>query len=124
MICVAVTYVIKPGHEDEAVRLFEHRDRGDPSRARLQVLPGPPIDHRPPAVLPLRAVRRPRRPRRPPRAPHFETYVKNGLFTILESCAPELYEPIGSFERARTTRCFDAGPLDSTRLERFERDHK
>jgi len=27
-------------------------------------------------------------------APHFERYVKNGLFTIIESRTPELYEPL------------------------------
>ena len=71
MICVAVTYVIKAGHEDEAVALFAPADRGHPCRAGVPDVPGPPLDDRPAPVLPLRAVRRPGRARRPPRRPAF-----------------------------------------------------
>jgi autoinducer 2-degrading protein len=95
MICVAVTYVIKAGHEDEAVSLFAklteltraepgcrmylaHRSTSDPRRFFLyeQYDDQQALDaHR--------------------AADHFDRYVKNGLFTILESRSPELYEPLG-----------------------------
>jgi quinol monooxygenase YgiN len=94
MICVAVTYVIKPGHEDEAITLFAkmtehtraepgcrmylaHRSTGDPQRFFLyeQYDDQGALDaHR--------------------TAPYFEQYVKGGLFLILESRAPELYVPL------------------------------
>ena len=57
MICVAVTYVIKPGHEDEAVALFGKLTEAHPSRAGLPDVPGSSLDHRSPAILPVRAVR-------------------------------------------------------------------
>ena len=94
MICVAVTYVILSGHEEEAVRLFglltkatraepgcrmyqAHRSIADARRFFLyeQYVDQAALDsHR--------------------AAPHFDQYVKNGLFTILESRLPELYYPI------------------------------
>ena len=94
MICVAVTYVIKPGHEDEAVGLFRaitgptraepgcrmylaHRSTSDPRRFFLYE------QYDDQAALDAHRS-----------AAHFEQYVKNGLFTILESRSPELYEPI------------------------------
>ncbi len=95
MICVAVTYLIKAGHEDEAVALFDkltgptrdepgcrmyiaHRSTSDPRKFFLyeQYDDQGALDaHR--------------------AAPHFEQYAKGGLFAILESRAPELYEPLG-----------------------------
>jgi quinol monooxygenase YgiN len=94
MICAAVVYVIKPGHEEEAVELFRpltaatraepgcrayrvHRSTSDPRRFFLYEL----YDDQ--AALDAHRA-----------APHFEQYVKNGLFPILESRTPELYEPI------------------------------
>jgi quinol monooxygenase YgiN len=94
MICVAVTYVIKPGHEDEAITLFakmtEHT-RAEPGCRMYQA-------HRSPADPQrfflyeqyddqgaLDAHRA---------APYFEQYVRGGLFLILESRAPEVYVPL------------------------------
>ena len=94
MICVAVTYVIKSGHESEAVDLFAkltpptraepgcrmyqaHRSLADPRRFFLYE------QYDDQAALDAHRA-----------APHFETYAKNGLFTILESRTPELYEPL------------------------------
>ncbi len=95
MICVAVTYVIKAGYEDEAVALLArlteatrsepacrmylaHRSTTDPRRFFLyeQYDDQAGLDaHR--------------------GSPHFERYGKGGLFAILESRSPELYEPLG-----------------------------
>jgi quinol monooxygenase YgiN len=94
MICVAVTYVIKPGHEEEAATLFvkmtEHT-RAEPGCRMYQA-------HRSPADPQrfflyeqyddqgaLDAHRA---------APYFEQYVRGGLFLILESRAPEVYVPL------------------------------
>ena len=94
MICVAVTYVILSGHEDEAVRLFgllteatraepgcrmyqAHRSVGD---ARKFFLYEQYDDQ---AALDSHRA-----------APHFDRYVKDGLFTILENRLPELYRPL------------------------------
>jgi quinol monooxygenase YgiN len=94
MICVAVTYVVKPGHEEEAVELFRtltlhtraepgcvmylaHRSTTDPRRFFLyeQYVDQAAVDaHR--------------------AAPHFERYVKEALFRIIESRSPELYDPL------------------------------
>ena len=94
MICLAVTFVVKPGHEDEAIALFAkltqhsvaepgcrmylaHRSTTDPSRFFLyeQYDDQPALDaHR--------------------AAPHFEKYAKGGLFAIIESRTPELYVPL------------------------------
>jgi len=94
MICVAVTYVIKSGHEDEAISLFAtmtgytraepgcrmylaHRSTADPRRFFLyeQYDDQAALDaHR--------------------EAPYFEQYVKSGLFLILESRSPEIYVPL------------------------------
>ncbi len=94
MICVAVTYVVKPGHEAEAVEFFRtmtvhtraepgcrmylaHRSTTDPRRFFLyeQYVDQAALDaHR--------------------TTPHFERHVKQGLFPIIESRSPELYEPL------------------------------
>ncbi len=94
MICVAVTYVIKAGHEDDAIALLArlteatraepacrmyqaHRSTTDPRRFFLyeQYDDQAGLDaHRASA--------------------HFEEYGKGGLFPILESRSPELYEPL------------------------------
>jgi quinol monooxygenase YgiN len=95
MICVAVTYVMKAGHEDEALGLFAklttatraepgcrmylaHRSTTDPRRFFLyeQYDDQAALDaHR--------------------QAIHFEQFAKGGLFPIIESRSPELYEPLG-----------------------------
>ena len=94
MICVAVTYVIKPGREDEAVALFgklteatraepgcrmylAHRSTADPRRFFLYE------QYDDQAALDAHRA-----------APHFEQYAKGGLFPIIESRTPELYEPL------------------------------
>jgi quinol monooxygenase YgiN len=94
MICVAVTYVIKPGHEAEAVSLFHaltgptraeagcrmyqaHRSTNDPRRFFLyeQYVDQAALDaHRASA--------------------HFAQYATGGLFHIIESRTPEIYEPV------------------------------
>jgi len=94
MICVAVTYVINEGHESEAIELFRiltehtreepgcrmylaHRSTSDPRKFFLYE------QYDDEAALDAHRA-----------AAHFERYVKNGLFTILESRTPELYEPL------------------------------
>jgi quinol monooxygenase YgiN len=94
VICVAVTYVIKAGHEAEAVGLFAeltkatrtepgcrmylaHRSTTDPRRYFLYE------QYDDQAALDAHRA-----------APHFERYAKGGLFPILESRSPELYEPL------------------------------
>jgi quinol monooxygenase YgiN len=94
MICVAVTYVVKHGHENEAAELFRkmtahtraepgcrlyvaHRSTTDPRRFFLyeQYVDQAALDaHR--------------------AASYFEEYVKEGLFPIIESRTPELFEPL------------------------------
>lgn len=95
MICVAVTYLIQPGHEEQAVDLFAklteatraepgcrmyqaHRSTSDPRKFFLYE------QYDDQAALDAHRA-----------APHFERYGKSGLFTILESRNPELYEPLG-----------------------------
>lgn len=94
MICVAVTYVIQPGRENEAVALFArltettraepgcrmylaHRSTTEPRKFFLyeQYDDQSALDaHR--------------------AAPHFEQYAKNGLFALIESRTPEIYVPL------------------------------
>lgn len=94
MICLAVTYVIQPGHGAEAIELFHklteltrnepgnlfylaHRSLTEPRRFFLY--------ERYTDQAALDAHRA---------SPHFAQYVTNGLFTILESRTPEMYEPL------------------------------
>jgi quinol monooxygenase YgiN len=94
MICVAVTYVIKAGHEQEAVELFGkltaatraepgcrmyqvHRSTSDPRRFFLYE------QYDDQAALDAHRA-----------APHFAQYATGGLFAILESRSPELYTPL------------------------------
>jgi len=96
MICVAVTYVIQPGREAEAVELFgklteatraepgcrmylAHRSTTDPRRFFLYE------QYDDQAALDAHRA-----------APHFEQFARGGLFAILESRSPEIYEPLGS----------------------------
>ena len=95
MICLAVTFVVKPGHEDEAVELFArlteatraepgcrmylaHRSTEDPRRFFLYEQ----YDDR----TALDAHRA---------SEHFARYLTGGLAPIIESRTPELYEPLG-----------------------------
>jgi autoinducer 2-degrading protein len=94
MICVAVTYVIKPGHEAEAVSLFHdltgptrtepgcrmylaHRSTTDPRRFFLYE------QYDDQAALDAHRA-----------SPHFARFATGGLFPIIESRAPEIYEPL------------------------------
>ncbi|MFO0909406.1 MAG: putative quinol monooxygenase [Isosphaeraceae bacterium] len=94
MICVAVTYVIQPGREEEAVGLFQaltaatraepgcrfylaHRSTTDPRKFFLYE------QYDDEAALDAHRA-----------SPHFDQYGRNGLFTMLESRSPELYTPI------------------------------
>ena len=94
MICLAVTFVVKAGHEDEAMDFFRkataetvkepgcrmylaHRSTEDPRRFFLYEQ----YDNR--EALDYHR-----------QSPHFQTYVKDGLFHVIESRTPELYEPL------------------------------
>ncbi len=95
MICLAVTFVVKPGHEDEAIGLFArlteatraepgcrmylaHRSADDPRRFFLYEQ----YDDR--AALDAHRA-----------SEHFARLAAGGLFAIVESRSPELYEPLG-----------------------------
>ena len=95
MICVAVTYVVKPGHEDDAVTFFRkltahtraepgcrmyvaHRSTNDPRRFFLYE------QYDDQAALDAHRA-----------AAHFEQLAKGGLFPIIESRSPEIYFPLG-----------------------------
>ena len=94
MICLAVTFIVKAGHEDEAIGFFQkataetvkqpgcrmylaHRSVDDPRRFFLYEQYD---DH---AALDFHRA-----------SPHFQTYVKEGLFPLIESRTPLLYEPL------------------------------
>ena len=94
MVCVAVTYIIKAGHEGEAVELFGeltgttraepgcrmyqvHRSTSDPRRFFLYE------QYDDQAALDAHRA-----------APHFEQYAKGELFPIIEGRSPELYVPL------------------------------
>ncbi len=106
MICAAVTYVIKPGHEVEAAKLFRtvtehtrrepgcrmylaHRSTTDPRRFFLYE------QYADQAALDAHRA-----------APHFERYVKEGLFPITESRSPELFEPLTDGAALQPSRNF------------------
>lgn len=89
-----MTYLIQPGREDEAVGLFKqltaatrtepgcrlyqvHRSLDDPRRFFIYEQYDDQV-----ALDAHRAT------------PHFEQYAKNGLFPLLESRSPALYEPL------------------------------
>jgi len=94
MICVAVTYVIKAGFEDEAMALFgkltgptraepgcrmylAHRSTTDPRSFFLYE------QYDDQAALDAHRA-----------SPHFEQFAKGGLFPIIESRSPEIYAPL------------------------------
>ena len=66
MICLAVTYLVKPGTEAETVERLRLLTTATRAERWLPVLPGPPIGRRSASLLPVRAVRRPGRARSPP----------------------------------------------------------
>ena len=94
MICLAVTYLVLPNREAEAVAFFEkltvatraepgcrmyqaHRSLADPRRFFLyeQYVDQAAVDaHR--------------------ASPHFDELVQRGLFRIIESRIPELYQTL------------------------------
>lgn len=92
MICVAVTYVMKAGHENEAVELFGkligptrrepgcrmylvHRSTTDPRKFFLYE------QYDDQAALDAHRA-----------SEHFARYATGGLFPIIESRTPEIYE--------------------------------
>ncbi|GAC1471402.1 MAG: hypothetical protein NVSMB9_17530 [Isosphaeraceae bacterium] len=92
MICVAVTYVIKAGHEEEAVSLLARMTTATRSEPGCRMY----LAHRSTTDLrrfflyeqydDLSALEAHRA------ASHFKEYVTQGLFKITESRAPELYQ--------------------------------
>lgn len=95
MICVAVTYVVKSGHEDEAARLF--RELAELTRAepgcRMYLVHRSPTDPRRFFLYEQYVTQAELDAHRA--APHFERYVKEGIFRIIESRTPELFELLG-----------------------------
>lgn len=94
MICVAVTYIMKAGHEEEALGYF--RQLTGPTRAepgcRMYIVHRSTTEPRKfflyeqyddQAALDAHRA-----------SPHFERYAKGGLFPIIESRSPEIYEPL------------------------------
>ena len=96
MICVAVTYVIQPGREAEAIDLFgkltgptraepgcrmylAHQSTADPRRFFLYE------QYDDQAALDAHRA-----------SDHFARYATNGLFPIVESRTPETYSPLGN----------------------------
>ncbi len=94
MICVAVTYVVKAGHEQQAMELFRlltaptrkepgcrmylaHRSTSDPRRFFLYE------QYDDQAALDAHRA-----------SPHFAQYATGGLFPIIETRAPALYESL------------------------------
>jgi len=92
MICVAVTYLMKQGTENEAIELFTklapetrrepgcrmyevHRSTTNPRQFFLYE------QYQDQAALDAHRA-----------APHFEKYAKNGLFELIEIRTPEIYE--------------------------------
>lgn len=94
MLCVAVTYVIKPGHEQEAVELFgklTEATRGEPGCRMYQVHRSTTDPRRffiyeqydDQAALDAHRA-----------TPHFAQFATGGLFPLLESRTPELFETL------------------------------
>jgi quinol monooxygenase YgiN len=94
MICLTVAYVIRPGNEARAIELFRaltvatrdepgcamyiaHQSTTDARRFFLYE------QYHDQAALDAHRA-----------APHFDQYAKGGLFPIIESRSPELYEPL------------------------------
>ena len=94
MICLATTYVIKPGHEAEAIEHFRkltELTQTEPGNLFYQVhrsVDNPRRFFIYDQYVDLAALEAHRA------SPHFVLYVNNGLFNILESRTAELYEPL------------------------------
>ena len=94
MICLAVTYVIKQGREADAVallRMLAPASRAEPG-CRMYLVHRSPDDpqrfflyEQYDDLAALDAHRA---------SEHFSEYVTGGLFALLESRSPELFEPI------------------------------
>jgi quinol monooxygenase YgiN len=94
MICVAVTYLMQPGHEEEAIELFAtltqltHTETGNlyylvhrsPTEPRRFFIYEQYTDQ---AALDTHRA-----------SPHFVQYATNGLFLILEKREAEIYVPL------------------------------
>lgn len=92
MVCVAVTYVIKAGHENEAVALFGKLT--GPTRAeagcRMYLVHRSPSDPRKFFLYELYDDQAALDAHRG--SEHFAQYATGGLFPIIESRTPEIYE--------------------------------
>lgn len=94
MICLAVTYVLHPGHEAEALRrlrLLTEASRAEPGCRMYQV-------HRSPTD-PLRFLLYEQYDDQAAldahrATPHFLEHVRDGLVPILASRTPEVYVPL------------------------------
>lgn len=94
MICVAVTYIMRSGTENEAKELFSKlapETRKEPG-CRMYVVHQSTTNpqqfflyeqYDDQAALDAHRA-----------APHFEKYAKNGLFALIESRSPEIYQPL------------------------------
>ncbi len=94
MICLAVTYVIRAGAEDQAIAWFSaltDASRAEPGNAMYVVHRSPEDPRRfflyeqyeSPAALDAHRA-----------SPHFARYVTNGLYTVAEERVAERYAPI------------------------------
>ena len=96
MICLTVTYIIMPGHEGEAVEFL--RKMTAPTRAE-------------PGNIMYQAHRSTAEPRKfllyeqyvdlaafeaHRASPHYQEYIADGIFKIMESRTPEFFEPLTS----------------------------
>lgn len=95
MICLAVTFHVKPGHEDQAIAFFEHLTRATLTEpgCRMYLAHRSTDDPRKFFLYEQYDDRKALDLHRA--APHFLEYAVGGLFTIIESRTPELYEPLG-----------------------------
>jgi quinol monooxygenase YgiN len=94
MICVAVTYLIQPGQEEKAVdhfRALTPATRAEPG-CRMYIVHRSTTEPRKFFLYEqyddqaaLDAHRS---------APHFLEHARDGLFPIIESRTPEIYEPL------------------------------
>ena len=96
MVCLAVTFVVRPGHEDEAIALFakltEHTVQ-EPG-CRMYLAHRSTVDARrfflyeqydDQAALDAHRA-----------SPHFKQYATEALFPLIESRTPELYIPLSN----------------------------
>ena len=95
MICLAVTFVVKPGHEEEAIGFFASLTEATLAEPGCRMY----LAHRStenPKQFFLYEQYEDRAALEAHRASdHFARLATAGLFTIIESRSPELYEPLG-----------------------------